>query len=60
MENLWLAVALFLILEGIGPLLFPNKWQKYIQQLSAQSPSQLRQMGGIMILFGLILFYIIG
>jgi len=57
MQELWLAFALFLILEGIGPLLFPNKWQRYIQQLANQAPNQLRQMGAIMVIIGLVLTY---
>lgn len=57
MQELLLAFALFLILEGIGPLLFPNKWQKFIQQLANQAPNQLRQMGGVMVVIGLVCAY---
>jgi uncharacterized protein YjeT (DUF2065 family) len=34
MESFWLALALFLVMEGIGPMLFPNKWKNYIQAIS--------------------------
>lgn len=58
-EAIWLALAIVLIIEGIGPMLFPNKWQHYIQQLAAQPPSQLRTMGGVMVIIGVVtLFYL--
>ncbi|GGD76298.1 DUF2065 domain-containing protein [Lacimicrobium alkaliphilum] len=58
-DAIWLALAMVLIIEGIGPMLFPNKWQQYIQQLAAQPPSQLRTMGGIMVIIGAVtLFYL--
>ena len=56
----WLipALALVLIVEGIGPLLFPNKWRNYLLQVSQQPSNQLRQMGGVLVIIGtLILLY---
>ncbi|GAB3013876.1 DUF2065 domain-containing protein [Bowmanella dokdonensis] len=59
-EVLWLALAMVLVLEGIGPMLFPKKWQRYMQQLSGQPPEQLRTMGGVMVTIGLVaLFYLL-
>mgnify|MGYP001022728059 CR=1 FL=1 len=46
MEWLLPALALVLIIEGIGPLLFPNKWRNYLLQISQQPSNQLRQIGG--------------
>lgn len=56
-DAIWLAIALVLILEGIGPLLFPNKWQNYIRQISSQAPNQLRTIGGTMVTIGVITLY---
>ena len=58
MEWLLPALALVLIIEGIGPLLFPNKWLNYLLQISQQPSNQLRQIGGTLVIIGaLLLFY---
>ncbi|MEQ3640201.1 DUF2065 domain-containing protein [Alteromonas sp. A081] len=53
------ALAMVLIIEGIGPLLFPNKWRNYLLQISQQPSNQLRQIGGVLVIFGtlLLLFF---
>ena len=35
-QILWLSLALLLIIEGIGPLFFPRRWQALLRQLLAQ------------------------
>ena len=50
------ALAMVLIIEGIGPLLFPNKWRNYLLQISQQPSNQLRQIGGVLVIFGTLLF----
>ncbi|MDN4502092.1 DUF2065 domain-containing protein [Alteromonadaceae bacterium BrNp21-10] len=58
MDNLViLAFALFLILEGIGPLLFPKKWQRYLAQIASQPAQQLRWMGAVMVCLGAALWH---
>ncbi|MGK0409736.1 MAG: hypothetical protein ACJASB_001894 [Shewanella psychromarinicola] len=49
------AFGLVLILEGLGPLLFPNKWQKYLLELSTQKQNFLRRLGGCLVTIGVIL-----
>ncbi|AZG34880.1 MULTISPECIES: DUF2065 domain-containing protein [Shewanella] len=49
------AFGLVLILEGLGPLLFPNKWQKYLLELSTQKQNVLRRLGGCLVTIGVIL-----
>lgn len=53
------ALAIVLIIEGIGPLLFPNKWRNYLLQISQQPSNQLRQIGGVLVILGtlLLLFF---
>jgi uncharacterized protein YjeT (DUF2065 family) len=50
---LWPALALLLIIEGIGPLLFPNRWQSYLRKLSAEPAQNLRQLGFVLVLSGI-------
>ncbi len=56
-EAIWIAIALVMILEGIGPMLFPNRWQEYIKQISRQPVDQLRTMGGVMVTIGCVCLY---
>ncbi|MEC7510536.1 MAG: DUF2065 domain-containing protein [Pseudomonadota bacterium] len=53
----WLlpAVAIVLIIEGVGPLLFPNKWRNYLLQISLQPTNHLRQIGGVLVIIGVLL-----
>jgi uncharacterized protein YjeT (DUF2065 family) len=53
-ETLLTAFALVLIIEGIGPMLFPNKWQNYIRQVAEQPTNQLRSMGGVLVTIGIV------
>ncbi|PKG98406.1 DUF2065 domain-containing protein [Paraglaciecola sp. MB-3u-78] len=49
-----MALAMVLIVEGIGPMLFANKWQRFLQQISQQPVNQLRTMGGILVTIGVV------
>ena len=53
-EAILMAIAIVLIVEGIGPMLFANKWQRFLQQISQQGVSQLRTMGGILVTIGVV------
>ncbi|EGM68755.1 DUF2065 domain-containing protein [Shewanella sp. HN-41] len=53
-----LAIALVLILEGIGPLLFPNKWRRYLNELSNQNQQVLRRIGGALVTAGAVILII--
>ena len=52
------AIGLVLIVEGLGPLLFPNKWQKYLLELSTQKQNVLRRLGGSLVTAGIVLLII--
>lgn len=56
-DVIWIAVALVLVLEGIGPMLFPNRWRNLMQHMSAQSSKQLQTLGGTMVTIGLVCLY---
>lgn len=53
-ESFWLALAIFLVLEGIGPMLFPKKWRAYIQSLGDLPLSHIQKMGGVFVVVGLV------
>jgi uncharacterized protein YjeT (DUF2065 family) len=59
-DTLLIAFALVFIVEGIGPMLFPNKWQSYIRQIAEQPTNQLRSMGGVLVTIGAVcLFFLL-
>ena len=48
MDIFWGSLALVLLLEGVGPLLFPKHWQNYLRRLSAEPLSSIRQIGAVL------------
>ena len=56
-DSLIFAIGLVLIIEGVGPLLFPNRWRSYMQKLAGQNGSELRMLGGVMVVIGLMILW---
>ena len=55
-----IAFALVMIIEGIGPMLFPAKWKSYLMQISVQPTEQLRTIGGVLVTIGIVsLFFLV-
>ncbi|MFC4655468.1 MULTISPECIES: DUF2065 family protein [Rheinheimera] len=58
MSEFWLAaLGLVLLVEGIGPLLFPNRWRRYLLKIAAQDSAAMQQLGGVLVLAGVLLLY---
>lgn len=57
LEILLIAFSLALIIEGLFPALFPNRWQAYVRKLSQESPESIRSVGIIVILLGSLLLW---
>ncbi|MBQ1782238.1 MAG: DUF2065 domain-containing protein [Gammaproteobacteria bacterium] len=55
----WLALALLLIAEGVGPLLFPERWRQMMRLLQAQPDQLLRQIGVALVSVGLLLLWLL-
>jgi uncharacterized protein YjeT (DUF2065 family) len=53
-EVILMAIAIVLIVEGIGPMLFANKWQHFLLKISQQAVTQLRTMGGVLVTIGIV------
>lgn len=53
----WAVLGLVLIIEGLGPLLFPNKWRSYLQKIAEQPTAQMQQLGGILVIAGVLLLF---
>jgi len=54
-DNLLLAFALMLVLEGILPFVWPAKWREIFAQLLKFSDGQIRFIGLTSMMFGLVL-----
>lgn len=52
---LFLALGLVLIIEGLMPLLFPRQWRQLFQQIMALTDGQLRFIGLLAVIGGLLL-----
>ncbi len=59
LDILLTALALALIIEGLLPALFPNKWRNYVQRLAKESPQSIRQVGLTVVVMGVILLWLV-
>ncbi len=59
LHELAIGFCLMLILEGIIPFLYPQRWRSLVQQLSVISDRSLRMMGFASIMLGLIALYLV-
>ncbi len=57
--DLFTAIALMLILEGILPFLNPDRYKKMLEMMEKISNTQLRIMGLIVIVVGAVLLTIV-
>lgn len=58
MTDLWAALALVAVLEGLLLFAFPSVWKRTAEQLLAMPARQLRLVGGVILTCGLIALYI--
>ncbi len=54
-----MAVALVLVLEGIGPMIYPGAWRKMVQSLSQLPDHLLRRFGGGLVVAGIVVYYML-
>ncbi|MFW1678468.1 DUF2065 domain-containing protein [Pontibacter sp. JAM-7] len=58
-HELAIAFCLMLILEGVIPFLYPQRWRNLVQQLARVDDRVLRVIGFASMLAGLILLYLV-
>lgn len=59
MSDLWAALALVVVLEGLVLFAFPSAWKRTAAQMQAMDERQLRRLGGIILACGLIALYLV-
>lgn len=52
LDDLWVALCLVLVIEGIMPFLYPEQWQRMLRQVTDLPPSSLRWFGLAMMVSG--------
>jgi len=52
------AFGLVLIIEGVGPALFPNKWRNYLLKIAEQPIKDIRNIGVVILAIGVIIVYL--
>ncbi|MFG0451670.1 DUF2065 domain-containing protein [Shewanella sp. yb_14] len=57
-QLLLMALGLVLILEGVGPLLFPNRWRRYLLEVSSQPTAIMQRLGGVLVVAGIVILII--
>ncbi|MFC3122841.1 DUF2065 domain-containing protein [Agaribacter flavus] len=57
MEALFIAICLVMIIEGLGPLLWPNKWGQFMRDMAEQPPTVVRRIGGVLVVSGSVILW---
>jgi hypothetical protein len=57
-QVLLMAVALMMVLEGVGPFAFPAQWRQTISEMSRLPDNVLRMGGLVVMMLGLVLLYV--
>ena len=57
-DTFLLAFGLVLIIEGLAPALFPNKWKNYLLKLTEQSARDIRNIGLFVLALGVIVLWL--
>jgi hypothetical protein len=59
LELLFTGLALALIIEGLIPALFPNRWRSYVLKLLSESLQTIRFIGFSIVCIGLSILWFI-
>ncbi|EMR0738621.1 DUF2065 family protein [Citrobacter sp. Cb008] len=58
-STILLALALVLVLEGLGPMLYPRAWKKIISAMAQLPENTLRRFGGGLVVAGVVVYYML-
>ncbi|GAA4806535.1 DUF2065 domain-containing protein [Lysobacter hankyongensis] len=59
MTDLWAALALVAVIEGLMLFAFPGVWRRAAEQMLSMPLGQLRVVGGVVMAAGLIALYLV-
>ncbi|HEY1843741.1 MAG TPA: DUF2065 domain-containing protein [Buttiauxella sp.] len=58
-STIWIALALVLVLEGLGPMLYPRMWRRMISAMTQLPDNTLRRFGGGLVVAGVVIYYML-
>ncbi|MCU7852439.1 MAG: DUF2065 domain-containing protein [Candidatus Thiodiazotropha sp. (ex Monitilora ramsayi)] len=58
-HDLWVAMALLLVLEGVWPFLSPDSMRQMLLMVAQQENRSLRISGLVSMVFGVLLLYLV-
>ena len=58
-QHLWIAISLVLVIEGILPFLYPERWRRLVAQMALIDNKTMRTIGLISMLSGIGLLLIV-
>lgn len=58
-EDLWRALALVMVIEGLFPFIAPQRWRQAMLQVSQTEPRVLRAIAGGVMITGLFLLQLL-
>lgn len=58
-DSVWLALAIFFVLEGLLPLVSPSRWRQWFSQLMQMRDGQIRFFGLVSMLMGLVILLLL-
>ena len=59
MGDLWAALCLVLVIEGLFLFAAPAAWKRMVAQLLAQPDRNLSAIGGFMVIIGMVALYLL-
>ncbi|MGB0468599.1 MAG: DUF2065 domain-containing protein [Pontibacterium sp.] len=59
LHGLAIGFCLMLVLEGIMPFLYPQRWRRLVEQLASVDDRSLRMLGLFSMLAGILILYLI-
>jgi uncharacterized protein YjeT (DUF2065 family) len=59
MNDFWTALCLVAVLEGLVLFAMPGGWKRTMAQLQEMSDQQLRTIGGVVLILGLVALYLV-
>lgn len=57
--TIWMALALVLVLEGLGPMLLPRIWRRMIISMAQLPDRILHRFGGGLVVAGVVIYYML-
>ena len=59
-QTLMAALCLMMVLEGLGPLLFPTRWQKFMREIVSKDAASIRRLAMISVFLGCLSLLLLG